>query len=243
MLELPSVTLYAYATVFVPGTIHALNQCLKHARFGRVIIFSHDYGPFFDGGLILGPQTKFVHVPHFGAGDPEVTTLLRNGADQANVWIMTELPKHADLFTEHQIGIQWDGFIVNPAAWNPDFLRFDYIGAAWDNEVVGNNGFWLTSKKLLKAMADLKLPPIPQACHPSDIRLSYTNCPRDGRMNYLRWPDGHDGYRGLLENAGCRWAPKALADRFSVENKQYTDSFGFHGLKTMHSVIQKGLFA
>ena len=238
MLELPSVTLYTYATVFVPGTIHALKQCLKHVKFGRVVIFSHDVTPFFSI-----PKDYFIQVDDYGAGCPEVTTALRSGADMANVWIMTELPKYRDLFTEHQIGIQWDGFIVNPKAWNPDFLKFDYIGAAWGDGTVGNNGLWLTSQKFLRSLGDLNLPPMPQACHPSDIRLSYTYCPRDGRMMYLRSADGHDGYRAKLENMGCRWAPKALADEFSVENVEYTDSFGFHGIKAMCSVIRQGKFA
>lgn len=243
MLNLPTVTLWTYATVFVPGTIDALNRCLRHVKFGRVVFFSHEIEPFYNIGKDSdGIEKRFVEVEHYGAGNPDVFTALRAGADLANVWIVKELPKHAELFTEHQLGIQWDTSIVNPNAWTDDFLKYDYIGAAWADGVVGNNGFWLTSQKLLREMAKLNLPPIPQACHPSDIRLSYEHCPREGRMQYLRWPEGHDGYRGILERAGCKWAPKDVADKFSVENQEYTDSFGFHGVKTMCSVIRQGRF-
>jgi hypothetical protein len=241
MLKLPNVTLWAYATVFVPGTVDAINRCLSKCFFGGgVVIFGDKYEDWF--GNTERQSIKFVKVEHYGSGAPDVDTALRRGADWANVWIMTELPKHADLFTEYQLGIQWDSWIMNPAAWTDEFLKYDYVGSAWADGVVGNNGFWLTSQKLLKAMRELNLPPIPQACHPSDVRLSYTNCPREGRFHYLRWPEGHDGYRGLLEKSGVKFAPKEIADRFSVENKEYTDSFGFHGVKTMCSVIRQGLF-
>src|SRR5690348_18046614 len=47
--------------------------------------------------------------------------------------------------TRHALCVQWDGFIVNPCAWDPDFLTYDYIGAVWphvdDGHNVGNGGF------------------------------------------------------------------------------------------------------
>ena len=54
--------------------------------------------------------------------------------------------------------IQHDGFILNHKAWDNEFLNYDYIGAPvyWmGNKLieVGNGGFSLRSKKLLKIIA------------------------------------------------------------------------------------------
>jgi hypothetical protein len=52
--------------------------------------------------------------------------------------------------TPHVLLIQWDGYVVNPAAFDPAFLDFDYIGAKWfwydDGMRVGNGGFSLRSR-------------------------------------------------------------------------------------------------
>ena len=53
--------------------------------------------------------------------------------------------------------IQWDGYVVNPEAWDPAFLGCDYLGAKWywhdDGMRVGNGGFSLRSRRLLDALA------------------------------------------------------------------------------------------
>ena len=243
MLNLSNVTLWAYATVFHKATAQALIRCLKQARFCNVVIFTDDRREFvklpvvdLDGAFI---PCQFVDVKHYGAGDPAVDTNMRRGADQVSVWMLTELPKYAHLFSEHALGIQWDAWIVNPDAWRPEWLNYDYIGAAWGDGVVGNTGFWLTSRKLFEAIGRLKLPPIPQACHPFDVRLSYTNCPL--QQSYLKFPGGYTGFRGLLEADGMRWAPKDVADQFSVENQEYRGGFGFHGTRSLCSVVRQGL--
>jgi hypothetical protein len=78
----------------------------------------------------------------------------------------------SDLFkyieTTHLLNIQWDGFVVRPSAWDPEFLKYDYIGAPWkvhphhhwppfpdvtENNRVGNGGFSLRSKKLMEFMS------------------------------------------------------------------------------------------
>jgi hypothetical protein len=47
---------------------------------------------------------------------------------------------------------------VNPAAWDPEFLDWDYIGAKWfwaeAGKRVGNGGFSLRSYKLLEQPMD-----------------------------------------------------------------------------------------
>jgi len=63
--------------------------------------------------------------------------------------------------TPHVLLIQWDGYVVNPAAFDPAFLDCDYIGAKWfwfdDGMRVGNGGFSLRSRKLLEALQDPRI--------------------------------------------------------------------------------------
>lgn len=238
MPDLSKVTLWAYATVFHKATAQALIRCLNKVRFDSVVIFT-DQKEYFDP-LPWTPEPTIIKVPHYGAGDPTVETQVRRGADQVSVWMLTQLPQYAHLFSEHMLGIQWDSFIVNPDAWRPEWLQYDYIGAAWPDGVVGNTGFWLSSRRMIEAIGSLKLPAIPQACHPYDVRLSYEHCPP--HPYYLRFPGGHTGFRGLLEKQGMKWAPREEADKFSVENQEYRGSFGFHGVKTLASVARQGLY-
>lgn len=243
MLSLPSVTLWCYATVFHQATAHALKKSLEAAQFAKVIVFT-DQPNFFKhvrfSGLRCGTDWEFIDVPHYGQGDLAVQTASRRGVDMVSVWMLTELPKYAPRFTEHALGIQWDGFIVNAPAWKDEWLKYDYVGAAWPDGVVGNNGFWLTSRRLFEEIGKLNVPPIGPACHPYDVRLSYEHCPPS--RYYLRLPHGSTGFRGLLEAAGMKWAPKDVADQFSMEEREYAGSFGFHGVKTLASVARLGLF-
>jgi hypothetical protein len=107
---------------------------------------------------------------------------------------------------------QWDGFVVDPAQWSDDFLAFDYVGAPWHDQpqalCVGNGGFSLRSQRLLQASRDPRVNPV----HPEDQALC-----RD--------------HRALLEREhGVRFAPPALARRFSFENtRRGASTFGFHG--------------
>ena len=63
--------------------------------------------------------------------------------------------------TPHVLLIQWDGYVVNPAAFEASFLECDYIGAKWfwfdDGMRVGNGGFSLRSRKLLAALQDPRI--------------------------------------------------------------------------------------
>lgn len=120
---------------------------------------------------------------------------------------------HAHIETEFALLVQWDGFVVNAAAWSDDFLGYDYIGAKWifhtDGHNVGNGGFSLRSKRLLEALRDPEVVPGDL----EDVTICRT-------------------YRSHLESAhGIRFAPEAVADRFAFEASYWTSPpFGFHGL-------------
>ena len=115
--------------------------------------------------------------------------------------------------TSHVLLVQWDGYVTNPAAWEPAFLECDYIGATWfwhkDGMRVGNGGFSLRSRRLLEALQD-----------PAIIRVDAEDT-TIGRS-----------FRPLLEREyGIRFATEALADRFSFEAAYPIGKpFGFHGL-------------
>jgi hypothetical protein len=107
--------------------------------------------------------------------------------------------------------VQHDGFIVRPESWDRKFLQYDYIGAPWDNGIVGNGGFSLRSKRLLDVLAEMR--------------------------DLLTWPHPEDGalcctYRDELESRGILFAPTDVARRFSVEDEAYQNSFGLHGYTT-----------
>jgi len=129
-------------------------------------------------------------------------------------FVMKDLLRHIE--TEHVLLIQWDGYVVNPAAWRDDFLGHDYIGARWgfhkDAHCVGNGGFSLRSRRLLEALQD----PTIDRFEPEDEMI----CRH---------------YRPMLESRyGVRFAPPEVADQFSFETT-YPQSIplGFHGLFNM----------
>lgn len=143
--------------------------------------------------------------------------VLQSHAEYSHFLVKT-LAEHVR--TSHVLIVQWDGYIVNPSAWTDEFLEYDYIGAPWgfhnDAYRVGNGGFSLRSKRLLEALSD---PDIIET-HPEDVAI----CRR---------------YRPLLETRyGIRFAPEAVAERFSFESTVPRHvPFGFHALHNMEPVL------
>lgn len=114
--------------------------------------------------------------------------------------------------TTHLLLMQWDGYVLHPEAWDPDFLSYDYIGATWPAnhqgpEMVGNGGFSLRSKKLLQTLNSIEFVQF----HPEDQHIART-------------------HRAQLESMGIRFAPPVVGDRFAYEFKTPQEpTFGFHG--------------
>ena len=113
--------------------------------------------------------------------------------------------------------IQWDGMPHAKEHWDPDFLNYDYIGAPWGNcdesVAVGNGGFSLRSRKLMEALTALKL-----QC---DLALPDADAEDVVICKHHR--------QDILDK-GCVFAPFALAQKFSTENSDLNDTFGFHGV-------------
>jgi hypothetical protein len=174
-------------------TVRALRISQSGCRFGDVILFSDApvEGPF-----------RCVRIDRLASVDDYSRFCLRDMVK----YIRTPLA----------LVVQWDGYVVNPAAWANAFRKYDYIGAAWhglfppDVPIVGNGGFSLRSRKLLKAVS--QLPPV-------------GNLWEDRVICHV--------HRGRLEREfGVRFAPAKVADRFSYECRvPDTQPFGFHGVE------------
>ena len=188
---LPSVTLVAATSVALGATVDALVASVRQVDFGQVLLLS-DQRP-----MDLHPAITWRPIER-----------LRTRADYCRFMLLA-LAEHVS--TSHALCIQWDGFVVNGAAWDPHFLDYDYIGAVWphfhDEHNVGNGGFSLRSRRLLHACRHLPF----NGSEPEDVLIGRLERPR-------------------LEGQGMRFAPKDVARRFSYERTKPTgDEFGFHG--------------
>lgn len=165
----------------------ALERCLDRCDFADAVLFSDT--------SVAG---RFRH---------EKIEKLRSIADYSD-FCLRGMPKMID--TPFVLVIQWDGYVVDVSAWANAFRKYDYIGGVihqTQGNVVGNGGFSLRSRKLLKA-----LPALPGSRLNEDIVIC--------RM-----------FRETLETKfGIRFAPEKIAERFSYED-QYPGkaTFGFHG--------------
>lgn len=210
MKKLDTVTLIGVDCVDIDRLIQAAEICTKDFEFGEVKL------------LTSLPSTN-KHVVNI---DPITST------EQYSEFIIRDLDQFIE--TPHALIIQYDGFILNPNAWDDEFLQYDYIGAPWfvkewlverfnfpksllGTGVVGNGGFSLRSKKFITLCSQLAQENYFTEFHPEDIVLCVQN-------------------RAKLEAEGMQFAPIELAKRFSYEaidevNKKWTDQFGFHGLR------------
>ena len=131
--------------------------------------------------------------------------------------------------TDYAILIHADGYIINPELWNPDWLRFDFIGAPWPlpqddfsyRDIYGTiqrvgNSVSLRSKKLMQL-------------------------PKNLGMEWRSWHGfyNEDGYicvnmRHVFEEHGCKFAPLEVAVHFSKEHEIFENNgqktFAFHSL-------------
>jgi hypothetical protein len=193
-LQLPEVTLCCVDTREPALAIEALQRCRAGISFGRTLLF-----------------TDLSRVP---AAVPEgIEPLPAHIASVADysAFLLHGLAEHVR--GTHVLIVQWDGFVLDPAAWDPAFLHYDYIGAPWHDVPgdagVGNGGFSLRSARLLRALQDAALAP----SHPEDLAIC-----REHRAT-------------LQQHHGIRFAPRPLAERFAFERTAPTGpTFGFHGL-------------
>lgn len=195
MLSLRDVTLCCIDTANHALALQALVRSRAGTAFGRSLFLTHALPPDIavPAGIEvvdIGPLASREGYSHF---------------------VLKDLLPHVS--TSHVLLVQWDGFVVNPGAWDDAFLGCDYLGAKWfwhdDGMRVGNGGFSLRSHRLLEALGDPR------------IVLDGAEDTTIGRT-----------FRPLLEREhGIHFGSEALADRFSFEAAYPIGTpFGFHGL-------------
>jgi hypothetical protein len=172
-----------------------LNGCAEQCNFYDVVLIS------FERPTQTEYNYKFILIDKLSFTD-------------YNKFVVSKLHKY--IHSEFCLLIQWDGFVLNPNAWQDNFLNYDYIGAPWyvnkftKNFLVGNGGFSLRSKKYLQTTAQL---------HYDGKLEEDIFCCRENK----KW---------MIEQ-NIKFAPHELAYMFSVENYKYTNQFGFHGKDTI----------
>jgi len=204
-LSLPRVTLVCVDCAYHEIALYALRKSIAQCDFGAVYFFTDR--PFDVEGIEVVPIARIGSM-----------------AEYSN-FLIHQLGRHIQ--TDFALVIQYDGFVLNPGAWNPDLLDYDYAGATIPTEqggLVGNGGFSLRSKKLLTALAD----PLIAAydAHTASWQEDMAICVQ---------------FRERLERVhGVRIAPVALADQFSVEfSRPHAGAFGFHGLLNLIHLAEK----
>lgn len=209
---LPTVTLLGIDCVNIERLILAGDISQEHIEFAEVKLLTSLPAPM---------GTDVVSIPHIGS------------TEEYSRFVIEKLDEY--VATPHVLIIQYDGFILNPDAWDDAFLTYDYIGAPWFVRepsiknfgfpeeargiwVVGNGGFSLRSKKFLNTCKELAKQGAFAEYHPEDVSLCVWN-------------------RALLESEGLHFAPVDVAKRFSYEaldennNRAWTNQLGFHGIR------------
>lgn len=200
--DLPGVTLVCVDTLNHALALRAIARSQRGLRFARVLWVTSGI----PDGLAIPPGVDVATIAPL------------DSRDDYSRFVLKSLLHHVD--TPHVLLIQWDGYVVNPDAFDPAFLDCDYIGAKWywfdDAMRVGNGGFSLRSRRLLEALQDSRI----ELAQAEDITI--------GRA-----------CRPLLErDYGIRYASEALADRFAFEAAYPMGMpFGFHGLYNFCRVV------
>ncbi len=202
MLQLPDVTLVCIDTANHALALRALAHSSSSARFARVLLLTDAL-----------PDSIVAPV------DVEVAAIAPlTSRDAYSNFVLKDLLQY--IHTEHVLLVQWDGYVINPGAWNDAFLACDYLGAKWfwhnDGMRVGNGGFSLRSRRLLAALNDPRIALV----EAEDTTICRT-------------------FRPLLEQEhAIHFGSEALADQFAFEAAYPIGKpFGFHGLFNFWQVM------
>jgi uncharacterized protein DUF5672 len=206
MLDLPQVTLCCVDALNHALALRALARCRRDVRFGRTV-------------FVTDAIPRDVDVPD--GINVVVAGAIRSQEDYSRL-VMKGLLPHFE--STHVLLVQWDGYVVHPGAWSPEFLDTDYVGAPWPDAPkggnVGNGGFSLRSRKLLTTLTDDRFPLL---TYNEDTTICTLHRPR------------------LEAEFGIRFASEEMARRFSFELddrdvRAGIQTFGFHGVFNLHRV-------
>ena len=182
---------------------HALEMSQRRFPLQNVIIYS-DRADCWNGRQIIS-------IPE-----------IRSARDYNKI-IFFDLP--VQIKTDYALFIQYDGFVLNGELFSEQFLHWDYIGAPWPHFTennVGNGGFSLRSKKLIRKVQECLLPTDIDAAE--DVVI----------CRYLR--------ARLEDRWNLKFAPAKIAEMFSYEMaKPDFNTFGFHGLSHLPVLMQNDI--
>lgn len=204
MLELPDVTIWTMVWTenrkWIRQAGQVLRYCARIMRPARLVLFTNE-------------EVAKRDYPF------DVVRIPKLDWQSYNIFVNRIVPTH--LHSDFAMSVHEDGFPLEVSLWRPEFLEYDYIGAPWDDGMVGNGGFNIESRRLM----DLKCA-MPVAgdefCLPSD-RLVCT------------------ARRSYFEERGVRFAPQSLALAFSTEQVGGDQpSFGFHGRNVSAEKYRRG---
>lgn len=213
-LKLP-ITLVAVDCVTPSETIRSIRYTLKSVEVAEVVLVTdRDFGY---GEYIASA------IDAFRSFRPIISK--QGGRLDYEDFVLRKL--HTTFQTSHVLFSEWDSAVVNPSAWNPSWLEFDWAGAPWvfpedlqegyppctAQNCVGGGGFSLRSRRLCEAVAGM-IPEGEPSISLSDVYICRTR-------------------RRELEDLGMKFMPFAEAWKFSCENRFYASEFGFHGRRTI----------
>ena len=212
MIYLQNVTLLGVDCVDIEKLIKAADICESFIRFNKTVLLTSAQNP-----------------------DPRITSIPDvSSKEKYDEFMMEKLNDFVE--TEYVLIIQYDGHILNPNAWDEEYLNYDYIGAPWGHgelsNKVGNGGFSLRSKKLLEECSKATFPRVYGGINnQEDVQICHT-------------------HRSYFESKGIKFAPQDLAKKFSMEgnaenNRTWTHQFGFHDLEqtdTSNFIVPNGKF-
>jgi hypothetical protein len=209
MLKLDNVTLILMSSVDIDKCVKVLELSSEKIEFSSIKLITHEKPSY------LPSKIEYCYIDKI------------NSIDEYSYSMIYKLENYIN--TDFALIIQTDGYVINPESWKNEFLDYDYIGApfqlprdsfsyrdAFGNIFrVGNGGFSLRSKKLIKLA--------------NQIGLKWK--PFHGFYN-------EDGficamYRHIYEDNDCKFAPLEIAKYFSHEayipEIENIIPFGFHG--------------
>lgn len=200
-IPLPSVTLVVIDCVDYARAKRAFDHCRFYCNFGAVKLLTH-----------------------FDVDDEFIVKIHKlNSIEAYNDFVLKKLAHYFD--TEHVLIAQWDGYVWQSQLWDPEFLKYDYIGAPWTPDqtkdeayksyLVGNGGFSIRSKRL------------------QEFLMNDSSIVANDSEDVVICQYG----RQYLEQNGFRFAPLSLATKFSSE--RYENAFGTHNI--WHLVLNKPL--
>jgi hypothetical protein len=214
-LSLPNVTLVGVEGVKnnVAKFLFAADQCTKNIEFKEVKLLC----PF-----------DLNHKDHVSIDAiPDISLYSR--------LMFQDVHKYVD--TDFLLIFQSDGFILNSAAWSDKFLEYDFVGSPWFDGVVGNGGFSLRSKKLMKAVSEIDLTSPRSTALARRVGAVFNRGVADEMpLRPDQVAEDHlicREFRAELGKQGMKFAPENVAEKFSLEHNwghpyTWTDQFGFH---------------